>query len=352
MNFEIITFYWSNNPGALIQSISLREFLKTEFKKKVKFNRFMPHDLIAAERKSQINRSNLKLLINILNQKRNLFNWKKKVANFKNPITKKIFSSKNLYVYGSDEIWNFSSKIFDFNSHFYGHANPNIKIAYACSIGNAEIKKISKNNYQLIKKNFKDFKSISVRDERSFNFVKKLTNIKPKIVVDPCFLSSPKIFNGKKSKYEKKFSQKKYILIYGNYFNQSEINDLIYFSKKKEATIISVFFVNKWADYNILNINPNDLIYFIKNSKYIITSMFHGVMLSYKYKKQFWYTIDPYRKNKLNYFLKKLNLKKQHIKFIGKSKINYRLKSKVLSKWINLSKNFLKKNLKFKKTFS
>ena len=110
--------------------------------------------------------------------------------------------------------------------------------------------------------------------------------------------------------------------------------------------------MNKWADYNILDINPNDLIYFIKNSKYIVTSMFHGVMLSYKYKKQFWYSVDPYRVSKLNYFLKKLNLEKQHIKFIGKSKINYKLKSKILKGWIKLSKQFLKKNLKLKKTFS
>ena len=98
MSLEIITFYWSNNPGALIQSISLREFLKSQFKKRVLFNRFMPGDLILAERKSQLNKSNFRLLINILNQKRNLFNWKKKIANFQSPIKKKFFLQK-VYIF-------------------------------------------------------------------------------------------------------------------------------------------------------------------------------------------------------------------------------------------------------------
>ena len=351
MKYEIITFNWSNNLGALIQSISLREFINSELSYKAKFNRYMPKNLILAERRSQFNKKNFKFIIDKLKQKIHLFYWKKKIANFQTPIKKKIFSSQNLYVYGSDEIWNFSSKIFDFEPHFYGESNPNVKIAYGCSIGNANLREISNKNYKLIKKNLKRFKSISVRDENSFNFIKKLTNLKPKIVIDPCFLSKPKIFDGNRSRFNKIFYKNKYILVYGNYFNSSEIKKLISFSKKKKLIIISIYFVNKWADHNVINVNPNDLIFFIKNSKYVITSMFHGVMLSYKYKKQFWYSVDPYRENKLGFFLNKLDLKKQHIKYIGSSKIKYSLKSSVLSKWIKSSKNFLKINLKYKKTF-
>ena len=62
MNIEIITFYWSNNLGALIQAISLRELLKIKLNRKVDFNRYMPKDLILAEKKSQLNKSNLSKL--------------------------------------------------------------------------------------------------------------------------------------------------------------------------------------------------------------------------------------------------------------------------------------------------
>ena len=37
--------------------------------------------------------------------------------------------------------------------------------------------------------------------------------------------------------------------------------------------------------------------------------MFHGVLLSVKLNKIFWFSEDPYRKNKLDYFVNLLNLK-------------------------------------------
>ena len=65
MNIEIITFYWSNNLGALIQAIS-SELLKIKLNRKVDFNRYMPKDLILAEKKSQLNKSNLSKLSEVL----------------------------------------------------------------------------------------------------------------------------------------------------------------------------------------------------------------------------------------------------------------------------------------------
>ena len=47
--------------------------------------------------------------------------------------------------------------------------------------------------------------------------------------------------------------------------------------------------------------------------------MFHGIQFAVKYNKKFWYTIDPYRKNKLDFFLKFLNLENR----ILKPTINY-----------------------------
>ena len=45
----------------------------------------------------------------------------------------------------------------------------------------------------------------------------------------------------------------------------------------------------------------------------IFTSMFHGVMFSVKFKKQFWIYHDPYRENKLEYFLKYLKLENRYL---------------------------------------
>ena len=78
--------------------------------------------------------------------------------------------------------------------------------------------------------------------------------------------------------------------------------------------------------------------------------MFHGIQFAVKYNKKFWYTIDPYRKNKLDFFLKFLNLENRILKptinyddVIDYSFINTEIqKKKIQSRKfiINIVKNF------------
>ena len=41
--------------------------------------------------------------------------------------------------------------------------------------------------------------------------------------------------------------------------------------------------------------------------------MFHGIMFSVKLKKNFWYSVDPIRKNKINHFINELSLQNREI---------------------------------------
>ena len=70
----------------------------------------------------------------------------KKIAKLKEPISKKYFTNK-IYIYGSDEIWNFSNKIFKFDPHYFGNSNINKSFAYACSFGNSKIENLKKKIY-------------------------------------------------------------------------------------------------------------------------------------------------------------------------------------------------------------
>ena len=76
--------------------------------------------------------------------------------------------------------------------------------------------------------------------------------------------------------------------------------------------------------------------------------MFHGVMYSVKLNKQFWISFDPYRKNKLEYFLKYLKLENRYLskKTRLDNKINYKYVKSKLNIWIIKSKKFLEKNIK------
>lgn len=343
MKIKIVTFYWSNNLGALIQSLSLREYLQLNFGYETSFNDYLPKKLILRERMSQISKANSKYIFQLILKKINLYKWKKNIAFLDPPTQKKTFD-KEFYIYGSDEIWNFTNPFFGYDPFYFGENNSNIKIAYAASIGNSDFNK-KKEDYHEIVQYLRKFKAISVRDQASSNFIQKLINIKPHIVLDPCFLSLPKIFEGKISKKYQKFGEQKYFLIYGDYFKNDQIRLIQNFCKIKKIKIISAGYINNWADKNLIDVTPNDLIFFIKNAYQIATSMFHGVMLSYKFKKQFWISEDPYRKNKLEYFINKLDLKERYMDYFGKNELDYEINNAVFEEWLKFSKNFLNEEI-------
>ena len=76
--------------------------------------------------------------------------------------------------------------------------------------------------------------------------------------------------------------------------------------------------------------------------------MFHGVILSYKFQKNFWFVEDPYRKNKLEYFLEKLSLFERRLDLFSDKDLNYKERSSKFEDWIEFSKNHLKNLLKNK----
>lgn len=346
MKINLVTYHWSNNLGALIQALSLKDFINKNFNAVIEYNNYLPKKLIKRERMSQINSQNFSFLNKIFKKKLKLYFWKKNIGNIKSPISNTSLFDKDIYIYGSDEIWNYSNPFFGFDPYFFGDLNKKKKIAYGCSIGNANIKLNSINQEQKIKQNLQSFNAISVRDSNSFSFIQNLIKLEPEIVVDPCFLSTPDVLFKYNTKFKEKFEKKNFILIYGDFFSKNEINKIINFSKKENLSIISVSYVNRWADLNIIDINPADLVFFIKSSTFVITSMFHGVMLSYKFNKQFWYSEDPYRKNKLKYFLEKLNLKNQQIEFLSVNQIDYKYKEKEFKLWKKKSGDFLLNNIK------
>ena len=141
----------------------------------------------------------------------------------------------------------------------------------------------------------------------SQNFLKNKFNISSEIVLDPIFLidNEFEIFN----EISKKIPEKKYCLIYGKYFSGEEIKKIIELCKNQDLLVLSIGYYNKWADLNIIDADPFEFLKFLKFSDIVFTSMFHGIQFAVKYNKKFWYTIDPYRKNKLDFFLKILNLK-------------------------------------------
>ncbi len=223
MKIEIITYSWSNNLGALIQSYCLKNYIIQNFNYEVFFNSYSSRSLISRERKSQINRENLPKIFYILRKKFILYQWKKKILNLNKPSKNSSFSSSGISLYGSDEIWNFSSPIVKKDLHYFGALDEKKKISYAVSFGSASLSdEYKKKDFE---KYLKKFDAISVRDDNSQLIIEELTGKKVPIVLDPCFLFDEEI-EEYTNNYLQKILLKNFILIYGEKFDEKDIQQI------------------------------------------------------------------------------------------------------------------------------
>ena len=95
MNIKIFTFYYTNNYGALIQGLSLKEFLEKNSKLKVDFAQYQPKNLLHREIYRPILKKNLiDAFKNIIKSYR-LKNWKKK-KNLPSPMYNKEINNGSL----------------------------------------------------------------------------------------------------------------------------------------------------------------------------------------------------------------------------------------------------------------
>ena len=343
MNIKIATFFFGNNYGALLQSYYLKKFIEETFSdKKIDFFKYQPKELIFREEISPMIKKNPLKILDGLIRFRRLRKWKKKNISSNFNYEKKLdISKKEISVYGSDEIWNFTNPFFGYDNFFFGKNDNNFKISYAASFGSAKINVANIKSKDEIKNLLNKFSSISVRDKHSWNILKSEFNLKSEIVLDPVHL-----INDYSSKYETK-NEKGKCIIYGNYFSKQQIKIIDYCNLNK-LDILSLGYYNEWTK-NKVNLNPFEFLNEIKNSKIIFTSMFHGVQFAVKYKKNFWYSIDPYRINKISYFINKLDLNNRQINEFSnfEKEIDYVQIEEKMNNWKKFSKEFLLNSINY-----
>ena len=341
MKIKIFTFYYTNNFGAAIQSLCLKSFIEENLNSTVSYCLYQPKDLIFKEIYRPLITKKPKKFFNVLLKNINMSIWKKKL-NLKKPKYNidEIRDNNEVCIYGSDEIWNFKNSYFGFDPIFFGKENQQKKISYAPSIGISKFENLNDNEKTIIKKELEKFSIISVRDSNTSAFIEKLLDIKPQIVVDPTLLCTPSVLINNISNKIPKYN---YAVVYGTIFSIEQIKKIKAHCKKNNLTIVSIGYMNSWVNKNLIDLDPRDFFQIIQNAYQVFTSMFHGIMFSVKLKKNFWYSVDPIRKNKINHFIDELNLNNREI--ISSSdfndKINYDEICLKLDKWIEASKNFL-----------
>ncbi|MBU4348414.1 polysaccharide pyruvyl transferase family protein, partial [Patescibacteria group bacterium] len=336
----ILTFHDGINHGAYLQAYALQNFLeKSGYPNKIINYKKFRHWI--KEYKCFLYRKKTKDLIDNV---RKIIKFKRSHRKFK--LTRFTFSHKKVskekfdtVIIGSDEVWNFHNALLNYDSIYFGNdLNAKKVISYATSFGAVEQ---IEENFEKIKNDLNKFKNISVRDENSFNLVKKLTGREIPIVLDPIFL-----YDFSKEKIDCPYED--YILIYGGNLDENLIKEI----KKTNKKIISIGYQNSWADINVIDVDPFEWLGYFKNASMVITTMFHGLLFAIKYNKNFCLIVTRGKKNKFTPIIDNLCLNSKiydsnHdvLKNIFSDKINYDLVNKKLDILIKQSKEYLLKSL-------
>lgn len=211
----------------------------------------------------------------------------------------------NVYCTGSDQVWNnlYDGKRDDV--YFLNFLNEsNTKISYAASFGGS---KFESNNRDKYIKYFKEYKSITVREDSGVDILNNM-GIDSEHVLDPTLLLS-------NSDWEKLLPNKEckedYILIYQLRPNKEFDSYAMELAKRKKLKIIRMstmlFQFTKCGEFKYLP-EAKEFLWLIKNSKYFLTDSFHGTCFAINYKVNF-IEILPGRYNARNLsLLKKFKL--------------------------------------------
>ena len=285
MKIGIITVYYSENCGSLLQAISLEKKFKE-----------LGHDVVFIYTRNKYSSHSLKLLLgrilkesikfkigNVNNAIKKYFNFKKNIKRFKVITIGDIKKyGLDLIVIGSDTVWDIESKYFNESFKVFLPKLDSIPVvSYAASVGNTSVKSIKKDDYSM--EALQDLKLISVRDEYSKSVLSKLTNKKIEIVPDPTIMIGKDAFN----EFIYNVDEEKYLLIYSfNDFEKNIVDEIRKYAKENNLNIISIGKKYDWVDKNVI-CSLNTFISYYNLASCVVTNTFHGNVFSIIFNKQF-----------------------------------------------------------------
>lgn len=314
MKICIVTIYNGSNYGGFLQAFALKNYIEQ-----------LGHDVYHLNNKARNPRvDGIKA---ILKKMRNFetsgYSYQVKKAKVFHKISKQFKEIKmndneldnmDLFVLGSDEIWNITRKRLRDYPSFYGGGIPDGKkiISYAPSANKAELKDFL--NYRDVSDNLNKLKFISVRDNHTKKVIEEFTGREDiDVVVDPTMLLT-KDYYEKIAKLPK--MSKKYIAIYsyGNNLSKDSIKKLVKYAKEKNLKLVSLLEYFDWCDENPI-VTPKELLGYFIESEFIFTDTFHGSVFSIILNKEF--ILGSVNSNKILNLLEMFNVKDRDL-----SKIN------------------------------
>lgn len=297
MNIGIVTWLGTGNFGTSLQSYALHEFLKQHGYNVYLLKEFSENDFLLKNKvKHYI--SNRKVFIKSIFSRTNLkkiYDFNKENYNLKeftsSKIKREIIDMTDVFVTGSDQIWNCYNTFSPFM--FLSFAENKKRIAYASSIGTKDIPSFCA---EKVRKLLSCFQHIGVREKSVVKYLNEFLRRKDVTqVLDPTFLLNADqwINFGNKAKINLTASKNKYILCYfigKNPEYEEQLNEI------RKLTGINNIILIPSLEYQNINFKhcttykkagPYEFVKLLKDSSLVCTDSFHACALSINLSKEF-----------------------------------------------------------------
>ena len=194
----------------------------------------------------------------------------------------------DIFVTGSDQVWNFSW----YNPAFFLDFVPEgkTKIAYAASIGSSDF---SDEQKEIVKNSIIDFKAVSVREKSAVKILSRLTDKAVYNTIDPTLLLE-------RERWEEicapRLYEEGYVFCYFLGSNSAAKACAHNFAIKHGLKTVYIPYANydkdkigeKYADALANNVSPEKFLSLVKHADYVFTDSFHAIVFSYLFSKRFY----------------------------------------------------------------
>lgn len=196
----------------------------------------------------------------------------------------------DVYVAGSDQIWNTFSENGKEPAYYLDFGGENVKrISYAASLATNEI---AEGWSSFVKEKVENLDAVSVREKTGAALLMSLGINNVDVVLDPVFLLDKEEWQKLADKGNMHgLKPGSYILLYDFLGNDSNMKS---FAKRYAAShglkIVSIndFTLRDYADININDAGPLEFLALIKNSACVVASSFHATAFSVILEKEFY----------------------------------------------------------------
>lgn len=302
----ILTFHASHNCGSFLQSYAMQNIIKKRYGYNVEIINFSAkgqQELYSVFSKKKTIKSIVKnaLFFTIRKQLKQIFNSYENFINKNLILSKQKYSTMeelkvidgmyDIYVCGSDQIWNVTCPDYD-DSYFLPFLSPSCtKVAYAPSFGAMRLEE-HVDDIEKYKNYLASFNELSIREINGKKWLEELTNREVELVLDPTLLLDLQDYQ----KLEQEVNiNGEYIFYYSPRYYKEADKIVEKISKKYKYPVI-MWNAKEWVLRGMIfkgfklpeNQNPGIYLSLIKNAKIVFTNSFHGAIFSSLYRKNFW----------------------------------------------------------------